>query len=106
MVSLFKEELLVNDRQMAGRMTLQRIGPVILASATTVVVALLCLGISQFGMNRTSGYMLAIGVAITLIAGLTLTPALISLFGEKLLWPSKLRRTQRSTGASGIVSVK
>lgn len=90
-VSRFKEELLRHDQAKAGIMAIKQIGPVILASAITVIVALLCLGISRFGMNRTSGFILAIGVAITLLAGLTLTPALISLFGKKLLWPGKFQ---------------
>jgi uncharacterized membrane protein YdfJ with MMPL/SSD domain len=38
---------------------------------------------------------LATGVAITLLASVTLTPALISLFGQKLLWPARLKRSQR-----------
>jgi putative drug exporter of the RND superfamily len=97
MVSRFKEEVQRQDQKAAGEQTLKRIGPVILASATTVMVALLCLGISQFGMNRTSGYILAMGVAITLVAGLTLTPALISLFGKNLLWPSKLKQARKTT---------
>ena len=92
MVSRFQEELLNNEPGLAGQITLQRIGPVILASAITVIVAMLCLGISRFGMNRTAGIILAIGVAITLLAGLTLTPALISLFGRKLLWPGRVGR--------------
>jgi putative drug exporter of the RND superfamily len=98
MVSRYKEELGLNHHRAAGQRALERIGPVILASATTVIVALLCLGISQFGMNRTSGFVLAIGVAITLLASLSLTPALISLFGQKLLWPAKLQRNKRETG--------
>ena len=100
MVSRFKEEVMCTNPKTATALALKHIGPVILASATTVIVALLCLGISRFGMNRTSGYILAIGVAVTLLAGLTLTPALISLFGHKLLWPGKLKRVQ--TGASGF----
>ena len=99
MVSRFKEELQHNDAGQAIQLAMRRIGPVILASATTVIVALLCLGISRFGMNRTSGFILAIGVAITLLAGLTLTPALISLFGQKLLWPGHLKGKQRGTTA-------
>ncbi len=90
-VSRFKEELVRHDRAEAGVMAIRQIGPVILASAVTVIVALLCLGISRFGMNRTSGFVLAIGVAVTLLAGLTLTPALVSLFGKKLLWPGKFQ---------------
>ena len=100
MVSRFKEELQNKDVDQAGQWAMKRIGPVILASATTVIVALLCLGISRFGMNRTSGFILAIGVAITLTAGLTLTPALISLFGHKLLWPGHLKEKQHDTTAN------
>jgi len=94
MVSRFKEEVAQHGRENAGKQALMRIGPVILASAITVVVTLLCLGISRFGMNRTAGFILAIGVAITLLAGLTLTPALISLFGRFLLWPARLVKNQ------------
>jgi RND superfamily putative drug exporter len=102
-VSRFKEELICGDRHEAGRRALQQIGPVILASATTVIIALLCLMISQFGMNRTSGLMLAIGVAVTLAAGLTLTPALISICGRWLLWPARLQAGNSSGGLwSGI----
>ncbi|HSW57017.1 MAG TPA: MMPL family transporter, partial [Dehalococcoidales bacterium] len=90
LVSRFKEEIGQHDRTLAGSLTLRRIGPVISASAFVLIVALLCLGISHFGMNRTSGLILAIGVAITLTAGLTLTPALIAAFGRRLLWPARL----------------
>jgi putative drug exporter of the RND superfamily len=93
MVSRFKEELFQNERQFAEELTIKRIGPVILASATTVIVALLCLGISRFGMNRTSGFVLAIGAGITLLASLTLAPALISFFGKKLFWPYRLQQS-------------
>ena len=95
LVSRFKEELGGNNPRTAVELSLRRIGPVILASAITVILALLCLEISRFGNNRTSGLILAIGVAVTLLAGLTLTPALISLFGHKLLWPARLSQTKR-----------
>jgi RND superfamily putative drug exporter len=67
---------------------MRRIGPVIVASATTVIIAFLCLSISRFGMTRTSGWALAIGIAVTLAAGLTLVPALMALFGRYLFWPN------------------
>src|SRR4030042_5834714 len=67
---------------------MRQIGPVIVASATTVIIAFLCLTISKFGMTRTSGWALAIGIAVTLVSGLTLVPALMSLFGRYLFWPS------------------
>jgi RND superfamily putative drug exporter len=63
-----------------------------------VIVAFLALGISRFGMTKTTGYALAIGVAITLVAGLTLVPALMSLFGKYLFWPARTHNTRREGG--------
>ena len=88
-VSRFREELRQRERHAAQIQAIKHIGPVIAASALTVIVAFLSLGISKFGMNQTTGYALAIGVAITLLAGITLVPALMSLFGNYLFWPAK-----------------
>ena len=62
-VSRFREELRQKERHEAQIHAIKHIGPVIAASALTVIVAFLSLGISQFGMNKTTGYALAIGVA-------------------------------------------
>jgi uncharacterized membrane protein YdfJ with MMPL/SSD domain len=97
-VSRFREELRKRERSEAQGFTMRHIGPVIAASALTVVVAFLSLGISRFGMTRTTGYALAIGVAVTLVAGLTLVPALMSLFGKYLFWPAKTTGTRREGG--------
>jgi len=95
MVSRFREELLKVERAEAYHFSIRHIGPVIAASALTVVVAFLALGISRFGMNQTTGYALALGVALTLVAGLTLTPALISIFGKYVFWPSRNKIASR-----------
>jgi len=87
-ISRFREELGHGDQAQRIETTMKRIGPIILASAITVIIAFLCLSISKFGMTRTSGWALAIGIAVTLIAGVTLVPALMSLFGKYLFWPS------------------
>jgi RND superfamily putative drug exporter len=94
-VSRLREELRQRERSEAQAFTMGHIGPVITASALTVVVAFLSLGISRFGMTKTIGYALAIGVAITLVAGLTLVPALMSLFGKYLFWPARTTGTRR-----------
>jgi putative drug exporter of the RND superfamily len=99
-ISRFREELAQKDRRESINFTMRRMGPIILASATTVVIAFLCLSISSFGMTRTSGWALAIGIIITLAAGLTLVPALMSIFGKKLFWPSK-ELASRSSGKFG-----
>lgn len=97
-VSRFREELERRERVDAHIFAMSRVGAVIAASALTVVVAFLALAISRFGMTRTAGYSLAIGVGITLIAGLTLVPALMSLFGRHLFWPAKMSSARRRLG--------
>lgn len=97
-VSRFREELRRKTRDEAQSFTMRQIGPVITASALTVVVAFLSLGISRFTMTKTTGYALAIGVAVTLVAGLTLIPALMSLFGRHLFWPAGINPTRRGAG--------
>jgi RND superfamily putative drug exporter len=86
-VSRLREERKKRDPDHALEHSMKNIGPVIAGSAATVIVAFLCLGVSRFGMNRTSGFALAIGIGVVLIANLTLIPALVSLFGKHLFWP-------------------
>jgi RND superfamily putative drug exporter len=97
-VSRFREELRQKERHEAQSQAMKHIAPVVAASALTVIVAFLSLGISQFGMNQTTGYAMAIGVGITLLAGLTLVPALMSLFGKYLFWPGKISSMKQKSG--------
>jgi RND superfamily putative drug exporter len=97
-VSRFREELKKTGSVDALKFSMRRIGPVIAASALTVIVAFLCLGLSRFGMNKTSGYALAIGIGVTLLAGLTLVPALMSLFSKYLFWPKWASRLHVAEG--------
>ncbi len=96
-VSRFREQLHNGDGSNPISYTMKRIGPVILASAITVIIAFLCLGISKFGMTRTSGWALAIGIVITLGAGITLVPALMAVFGRYLFWPSMSSKPRKQT---------
>jgi len=96
-VSRFREELRQKERNEAQSYAIKHIAPVIAASALTVIVAFLSLGISNFGMNQTTGYALALGVTVTLLAGLTLVPALMSLFGKYLFWPAKISGTRKES---------
>ncbi len=98
MVSRYREELATRDRHEANQYAVRQIAPVIAASAATVVVAFLSMGVSRFGMTRTTGFALAIGVAVTLMAGLTLTPALMSLFGRFVFWPARSSAPRKATG--------
>jgi RND superfamily putative drug exporter len=58
------------------------------ASAVTVIAALLTTLAGIFGVFRTFGPVTAIGIALVLLAGLTLLPAILSLLGRKAYWPN------------------
>ena len=68
---------------------IERVGEVIASAAGTVIVAFLALLLSTLSVLRSLGPALAIAVAVTLVAGLTLIPAVVSLLGPRVFWPSK-----------------
>ncbi len=68
---------------------LARVGESISASAATVIFALLTLLLASFGLYHDLGVPLALGIAVMLLAGLTLLPALLAVFGRAAFWPSK-----------------
>jgi RND superfamily putative drug exporter len=87
LISRFREELGRHPHDDAVRVTVSRIGAVISASAATVIVGLASMAAARFGMIQTTGPALAIVIAVTLAAGLTLTPSLLAIFGRRLFWP-------------------
>ncbi len=87
LISRVREELAHDEWAGATRRAVGRIGGVITASAATVVVGLSSMAIARFGFVRTIGPALAVAIVITLLAGLTLTPAYLGLFGRFLFWP-------------------
>ena len=87
LISRFREEVSKGDWHAASRTTVRRIGAVITASAATVIVGLGSMAFGEFGMIQTTGPALAIAIFVTLVAGLTLTPALLGIFGHYLFWP-------------------
>ena len=60
-------------------------------SALTVMAALMSLVVAQFGLYQSLGPALAIGIGLMLLAGLTLLPALLAIFGRAVFWPSRTR---------------
>ena len=63
------------------RTTLVRVGESITFSAATVIAALLTLLGATFQIYSQLGIPLAIGIGVMLLAGLTLLPALLAIFG-------------------------
>jgi RND superfamily putative drug exporter len=75
----------------AVRRAVATVGESITFSALIVMAALMSLIIAQFNFYQALGPALAIGIALMLIAGLTLLPALLAIFGRAVFWPSKAR---------------
>jgi len=67
-----------------------RVGESISASAGTVILALLTLLFASFGIYHYLGVPLAIGIAVMLMAGVTLLPALLAILGRAVFWPAKI----------------
>ncbi len=102
MISRFREELARNRYADAVRITVSRISAVIAASAATVIVGLASMIAARFGMIQTTGPALALAVFITLLAGLTLTPSLLAIFGRRLFWPQHEKTRVASDEARGF----
>jgi RND superfamily putative drug exporter len=84
----YREELrLVEDKHEAMRIAVRQAGPAIVASAGTVVAALLCLSFARLNTTAGLGPVGAMGVAVAAIAMLTLLPALLVLGGRRAFWP-------------------
>ena len=82
------------DPKQAMASAVARVGEVIASAAGVVIVAFLALLLSTLSVLRSLGPTLAIAVAVTLIAGLTLVPAVVSLLGPRVFWPSKAWRRE------------
>ena len=85
---------------------MERVGLSVAFSATTVIAALLCLLLASFVLYQGLGPSLAVGVAVMLVAALTLLPALVSIAGRALFWPSHPTAGQPTTGAWGRVAAR
>ncbi|RMI27667.1 MMPL family transporter [Nocardia stercoris] len=77
------------DSKTAMISAVTRVGEAITSAAGAVIIAFMALTLSTLGMFRALGPALAIAVAVTMLAGLTLVPAIVSKLGAKVFWPSK-----------------
>ncbi len=90
LVARYTEELHTHeDKHDAIAVAVPRVAPAIIASASTVIVALLVLLFAELASTKTLGPVDAIGVAIACAAGLTLLPAILAIVGRRGFWPSK-----------------
>ncbi|QDQ10136.1 MMPL family transporter [Streptomyces spectabilis] len=96
----YREALRAGEDPKGGMVhAVERVGEAITSAAGAVIVAFAALTLSSLGMLRSMGPALAIAVFLTLLAGLTLVPAVVSLLGTKVFWPSKSwQREPQGTG--------
>lgn len=85
---------------------LTHVGESITFSALTVVGALLCLMLAVFGLYKGLGPALAIGLVIMLLIALTFLPALLSILGRAVFWPSKTSARDDKVGLWGRLADK
>ncbi len=88
LVARYREELRRHeDRHEAMRVALRRAGPAIVASGLTVIAALLCLTVAEVNATSGLGPVAAVGIAVAMLAMLTLLPAALVTFGRRAFWP-------------------
>lgn len=88
LVARYREELRkTEDKHTAMRRALSSAGPAIFASGMTVIAALLCLTFAELNGTSGLGPIGAMGIAVAMIAMLTLLPALLVIFGRRAFWP-------------------
>ena len=92
LIARYREELRRHeDRHQAMAVALRRAGPAIIASGLTVIAGMLCLLAAESNDISGLGPVAAVGIAVGLIAMITLLPALLVIFGRWMFWPVRPR---------------
>jgi putative drug exporter of the RND superfamily len=80
------------------------VGVTVASSAVVVIAAILALTLSELESNRALAPSLAIAVFVMLLAALTLVPAVLSLLGPRIFWPSRRWREERAGGFAARIA--
>ncbi|WP_406284445.1 MMPL family transporter [Embleya sp. NBC_00896] len=92
-----------DDKKQAMIVSVERVGEAIASAAGAVVIAFGAMLLATFGSFKSMGPGLAIAVIVMAIAALTLVPAVVSLIGPKVFWPSKTwQKTPKGTAFNKI----
>jgi len=88
LISRYREELLSHeDRREAMRIAIRGAGPAILASGSTVAVALALLLLAEIEGRQVLGLMSAVGIVVAMVAGLLVLPSALVVFPRGIFWP-------------------
>lgn len=109
LISRFKEELAsAEDTKSAIISTYRKAGGTVFYSGLAVFVGFVAIGLSKFMLYR-SAVAVAVGIAVMLLALVTVVPFFMAVLGQKLFWPSRGRlehSESRIWGAAGSFSLK
>ena len=88
LIARYREELLnFEDRREAMRVAIRGAGPAILASGSTVAVALALLLLAEIEGRQVLGLVSAVGIVGAMVAGLLVLPSALVVFGRWIFWP-------------------
>jgi RND superfamily putative drug exporter len=112
LLARYREELRANTPD-AMAVALERTGPAIVSAGGIVIVVMLALSVADYNATRWMGPVLAIGMAVTVLAGITLLPAVLAALPQRSfakqrrpsrLWP-RIGRLVRERPEALIVSI-
>jgi RND superfamily putative drug exporter len=93
-----RERLRAGDEpREAVRFAVRRVGATIASSAAVVMIAFLALLASELSSNRALAPSLVVAVAVMLLSAVTLVPAVLTLAGPRIFWPSRHWRDGRES---------
>ena len=105
LIARYREELHHHEsRYDAMKIALRGVVEPILASGSTVIAGLMVLLLSDLSSNRGLGPVGSIGIASSMLAVLTLLPALLIVFGRWIFWPKIPRFDDVDEKLSGLWS--
>lgn len=103
LISRFKEELAHNaDRTQAILTTYRTAGRTVFFSGLAVLVGFASIGFSTFSLYQ-SAVAVAVGVAVLLLALITIVPFFMAVLGPKIFWPSKGSLEHKQSKLWGVV---
>jgi len=98
LIARYRDELRLNqDRREAMAIALRGAGPAIIASGSTVALALATLLFGELSGNRSLGLAGAVGIVVAMAYALLVLPAALVVFGRWLFWPLVPRYGTRDT---------
>ncbi|HTJ36100.1 MAG TPA: MMPL family transporter [Dactylosporangium sp.] len=105
LIARYREQLRrTTSRQASMAAALRSAGPAVVASAATVVLALLTLLAATLTSNRTLGVSAALGVLVALLFGLVVLPAALVGLPRAVFWPRVPRVGSPDPTESGLWS--